>query len=163
MTVDNNNVTQNKWPRHRLVIRSIISATMPIGWTWAAMTALLPYYWLERGGGATLLGMTRASWLSLHVWSSIAMLVLTMAHVLLNRRGVARSFRVVGGAPNRAGTSRRGEHGLAWVGAALLLMASIGGGYWFAGINDSHRPGGDQRVAADAEVVISGQGHGPRR
>jgi hypothetical protein len=166
MTASSESRRDSGWPRRRLLIRSIISATLPIGWTWAAMTALIPYLWMDRGGGAaavTLLGATRATWLSLHVWSSIAMVILTMAHILLNRRGVARSYRVVAGVPNKAGTDRRVRKGFAWVGVVLLLAVGIGGGYWFAGIDDSHRSNGEQRITAEAETVGVGNGYGGRR
>jgi hypothetical protein len=149
----------NTWPRRRLVIRSVISSTLPIGWTWAALTALIPYFWMGHGAGSSaevLLGTTRATWLSLHVWSSIAMAVLTIAHMVLNRRGVARSYRVVGGVPNKASASHA-RRGFAWVGAALLIAVSVGGGYWFATIDNSHSPSNSrQTTAEDGSSAVDG-------
>jgi hypothetical protein len=147
------------------VIRSIISATLPIGWTWAAITALVPYLWIERGSGSgTLLGATRATWLSLHVWSSIAMLLLTMVHLLLNRRGVARSYRLVVGVPKRPSSVAPARRGLAWVGVVLLVAVSVGGGYWFAGIDDSHSQRGRSVTAEQTTVdpALPRQGNGRR-
>lgn len=167
MTATGNAKKESSWPRRRLMIRSIISATLPIGWTWAAITALIPYLWMGRGAGTsaeTLLGATRATWLSLHVWSSIAMVLLTMLHLVLNRRGVARSYRLVGGVPNRASTVAPARRGFAWIGVLLLVLVSIGGGYWFAGIDDSHSGNGRSVTAeqASAGVAIPGHGSGGR-
>lgn len=156
-----------KWPRHRLLIRSMISATLPIGWTWAAVTALIPYFWIDHGAGSSaevFLGATRATWMSLHVWSSIAMAILTIAHMLLNRKGVARSYRVLSGAPNKAASSQPAKRGYAWAGAVLLITVSIFGGYWFASIDDTHSSGNDRRVTAEltdsGDVALRGHGNG---
>lgn len=153
------------WPRRRLVTRSIISSTLPIGWAWAAMTALIPYFWIGHGAGSStevLFGTTRATWLSLHVWSSIAMAILTIAHMVLNRKGVARSYRVVAGLPNKASSASDARRGFAWVGAALLIAVSVGGGYWFATIDNSHTPSNSRQITTeDGSSTVDGfQGGG---
>lgn len=168
MTANRTYNSGSTWPRRRLVTRSIISSTLPIGWTWAAMTALIPYFWLGHGAGSSadvLFGTTRATWLSLHVWSSIAMAILTIAHMVLNRRGVARSYRVVGGVPNKASSAAHGRRGFAWVGAALLIAVSVGGGYWFATVDDSHSASRDRQITAeDGPSTVDGyQGSGNGR
>jgi hypothetical protein len=156
-----NNRRKQNWPRRRLVIRSIISSTLPIGWTWAALTALIPYFWIGHGAGTsaeTLLGATRATWLSLHVWSSITIAILTIAHMLLNRRGVARSYRVVSGAPNKASSVTPSRRGFAWAGVLLLAAISIGGGYWFASVDDSHSPGNNRQITVEQDAALDGGG-----
>lgn len=152
---------ENKWPRRRLLMRSVISSTMPIGWTWVAVTALIPYFWMESGQGTSeivLLGATRSTWMSLHVWSSFAMAILTIAHMLMNKKGVARSYRVVSGAPNKAATSTPAKRGFAWVGALALVAITIAGGYWFATVDGGHGTGNDHELAIDG--TFQGRGFG---
>lgn len=105
---------------------------MTIGWLAAAASALLPYFLMERGrgtGGAELLGLSRTAWMSLHVWFSFGMAAITLAHVLLNRAGVARAFRVVSGcsldpsrtkAAARRPVARRGV----WTWSAVLAIVT---------------------------------------
>jgi hypothetical protein len=140
------------WPRQRLLIRSIISATLPVGWTWAAITALLPYFLIDHGSGTsaeTVLGATRATWMSLHVWSTIAMALVTITHVLLNRRGVSRSVRILSGARNKASSTVPSTGRYAWLGAALLIVLTTVGGFAFAAVDNTHPDGrrGDQESA----------------
>jgi hypothetical protein len=148
--------SKNTWPRVRLLLRSAISSIMPIGWTWAAATALIPYLWAERGpgtSGLSLMGLTRTTWMSLHVWSSIAMVVLTIAHTLLNRKGVSKSYKVMAGTRTSsvAGTTARPWPWL--VGAATMALIVILGGFWFASIDD--HLGGNNTVGdtSTAQVV----------
>lgn len=159
--------TDTNWPRRRLLIRSMISATLPVGWTWAALTALIPYFLIGHGAGSSadvVLGATRATWMSLHVWSSIAMAILTIAHMLLNRKGVARSYRIVSGTPNKAASAQPARRGYAWLGATLLIAVSVLGGYWFATVDNTHASGNDRQVTAEhAEsggVAMRGNGNG---
>ena len=104
--------------------------------------------------------------MSLHVWSSIAMGILTIAHMVLNRKGVARSYRIVGDVPNKAATARPTKRGFAWAGVVLLLTISIVGGYWFAAIDDTHGSGNERQVATAQSsadnVSIRGGGNGNR-
>ena len=160
------------WPRRRLQVRSVISATLPIGWTWAAVTALIPYFLIGHGSGTsadTVLGATRATWMSLHVWSSIAMGLLTIAHIILNRKGVTRSYRIVSGAPHKLSSTRPAKRGHAWVGAALLIAVTTVGGYWFASVDNTHGDGiGRESTAAQSDTAtlgsesVSGRGGGRR-
>lgn len=158
MTIDTN--AGRTWPRRRLQVRSVISATLPFGWVWAAVTALIPYFLIGHGPGTStemVLGATRATWMSLHVWSTIAMGLVTIAHVVLNRKGVTRSLRIVTGGPHKAVATRPGGRGYVWVGAALLIALTTVGGYWFASVDDTH-PAGDGRevIATDADGVTVG-------
>jgi hypothetical protein len=160
------------WPRRRLQVRSMISATLPIGWTWAAMTALIPYFLIGHGSGTsadTVLGATRATWMSLHVWSTIAMGLLTISHVVLNRKGVTRSYRIVSGAPHKLSSTRPAKRGYAWVGAALLIAVTTVGGFWFASVDDTHGSGNGRETSADevepatvGSGSFRGQGNGRR-
>ena len=159
--------------RRRLMVRSIISATLPIGWSWAAVTALIPYFLIGHGAGTssvTALGATRAVWMSLHVWSTFAMVLLTVAHALLNRRGVVRSYRIVGGLPNKASSEPKTSRGWAWIGAALLVLIVTIGGLGFAVIDDTHPDGGGPGrnevatadEASDRGPAARGRGNGRR-
>jgi len=91
---------------------------MVIGWGLTVLTAMIPYFFLPKGqgsGGSEFLGMARATWLSLHVWLSFGMLALTLGHVLLNRAGVSRAFRVVSGRPRgRSAAWGAAAHGPVW-------------------------------------------------
>lgn len=163
---------ERTWPRRRMLVRSIISATLPVGWTWAATTALIPYFWIGHGPGsstATVLGATRATWMSLHVWSTIAMALLTIAHVVLNRKGVSRSYRIISGAPSKASSLAPRPRGYAWLGAALLIFVTTLGGFAFAAVDDTHPDGeGRGRNSAATQVddgttpIGRGQGYGRR-
>jgi hypothetical protein len=151
------------WSRRRLLIRSVISTTLPVGWTWAAVTALIPYFWIGHGSGTstiTVLGATRATWMSLHVWSSIAMGLLTIAHVVLNRKGVGRSVRIVSGAPNKASSHRPAKRGFAWVGAALLILVTTAGGFAFAQVDNTHPSGGGGQELSQGEANSAAEGPG---
>ena len=173
MTVDTQ--TGTAWPRRRLQVRSVISATLPIGWTWAAVTALIPYFLIGHGPGTsaeTVLGVTRATWMSLHVWSAIAIGLLTIAHVVLNRKGVTRSYRIVSGGRHRLSSTRPAKRGYAWVGAALLIAVITVGGFWFASGDDTHGDGngngnGRETTEATADETVGsgsfrGRGNGRR-
>jgi len=156
--------SESTWPRRRLLIRSVISSTLPIGWTWAAITALIPYLWMESGPGSgelMLLGATKSTWMSLHVWSSIAMVILTMVHLVLNKKGVARSYRVVSGTPNKASKSAPAKRGFAWVGALALVAVIFAGGYWFASV-DGGQGGNDHSITAE-DGTFQGVGLGGGR
>jgi hypothetical protein len=149
------------WPQKRLQIRSILSATMPIGWVWVAATALIPYFLIGRGRGAgslEMFGVARTTWLSLHVWSSIVVGLVTIAHVILNRRGVARSYRIVSGTKrDHAGGARWQRSGYTWVPALALLLVAVGGSFAYAAA-DSGGEGGQgtgsttEQVRRDASV-----------
>ena len=143
------------WPRRRLQLRSIISATMSIGWIWVAATALIPYFVIGRGRGSgsiEMFGVARTEWLSFHVWSSIAIGLLTVGHVLLNRRGLTRSYRVVAGAPTRSGAipggAGAGKRGLSWLAALTVLVVAVGGSWAYAAA--SGEPVGDGRGGSEA-------------
>jgi hypothetical protein len=120
---------------------------MSVGWVWVAATALIPYFIIGRGRGAgsiEFLGVARTTWLSFHVWSSIVIGLLTIGHVVLNRRGLTRSYRILSGTSHPAASSRgvarlRGR-GLAWVGALALLVIVVGGSWAYAGADE--RSGG---------------------
>lgn len=131
-----------KWPRRRLQIRSVLSSTMPFGWILVAATALIPYFLIGRGRGAgslEMLGIARNTWMSVHVWSSIVVGLLTIAHVILNRRGLARSYRIISGAPSPAAKGNWSadgrKRGLAWVAALGVLVVVFAGGIAFAAVN----------------------------
>lgn len=135
------------WPKYRLQVRSVLSATMPIGWVWVAATALIPYFLIGRGRGSgsiEMFGIARTTWLSFHVWSSIVIGLLTIGHVILNRRGLTRSYRILSGnshpavAGNSEGKSDRRQ--LAWVAAVVLVALTIGGSWAYAS-SDERSPG----------------------
>jgi len=145
-----------QWPRRRLQIRSILSATMPIGWVWVAATALIPYFLIGKGRGAgsvEILGITRTTWMSFHVWSSIVVGLLTIGHILLNRRGLARSYRIVSGAPRRdiSGQTSGGRSGnLTWVAAVAVVLVAVGGSWAFAAADGE--PAGTGSSVVEAEL-----------
>lgn len=144
-----------KWPRQRLLIRSNLSAFMPFGWTWVALTALIPYFLIGSGAGTSsieMLGLSRATWLSLHVWSSLFVGALTIAHVVLNRRGVSRSLKIVRGVQNNAGT-RPAKRSYAWIAAVALLAVAIGGGFVFASFDTTHGGADRSRLEATSSIV----------
>lgn len=146
-------IASSIWPQRRLQIRSILSATMPIGWVWVAVTALIPYYLIGRGRGAgslEMFGVARTTWLSLHVWSSIVVGLVTVAHVLLNRRGVARSYRIVSGTKrDRAGGARWQRSGYTWVPALVLLLVAVGGSFAYAAVDGGGAGGQDTRSTTE--------------
>jgi hypothetical protein len=171
------------WPKHRLQIRSVLSATMSIGWVWVAATALIPYFVIGRGRGAgsiEFLGIARTTWLSFHVWSSIVIGLLTIGHVVLNRRGLTRSYRILSGASHPAArtneVARRGGRGLAWIAAVALIVLTVGGSWAFASVAErptgsgstvsqvEHDRGDDRAVAAgdSAQARAGGQHRGGR-
>lgn len=143
------------WPRRRLQVRSVLSATMPIGWIWVVATALIPYFLIGKGRGAgsiELLGITRTTWISFHVWSSIVVGLLTIGHIVLNRRGLARSYRIVSGAPRRdvvtsKSTGRSGD--LTWVAAVALVVVAVGGSWAFAAVDGD--PVGNDPAVVEAD------------
>ena len=131
-----------RWPRVRLHLRAVVSSTMVIGWGLTALTAMIPYFFLPKGqgsGGSEFLGMARATWLSLHVWLSFGMLALTLGHVLLNRAGVSRAFRVVSGRP-RGRSAAWGDAArrpawrpvAAWAAVAAVVVGLVVGGLTMA-------------------------------
>lgn len=130
--------TTRQWPRIRLHLRAIVSATMVIGWLLAALSGLLPYYLLTRGPGSSgteLLGLGRSGWISLHLWLSIGMVAFTLAHVTLNQRGVARAFRVVSGSSlDRRRTAEGAQPSAArrrtwaWVAVLAAVIGLVFGG-----------------------------------
>jgi hypothetical protein len=161
-------LNRTPWPRTRLQLRSIISSTMVIGWIWVAASALIPYFLVSRGQGAgaiEVLGLTRSTWMSMHVWSSITVGLLTIGHALLNRRGLYRSVRILSGKPAAAGGQVPGpgrpKRGFAWVvGLAAVIMVTAGSmgfavaddhGSGSAGITQN---GGGGRGGANAARVI---------
>ncbi|MEA2002152.1 MAG: DUF4405 domain-containing protein [Actinomycetota bacterium] len=165
--------TASSWPRRRLQIRSVLSSTMPFGWMLVALTALIPYFLIGRGRGAgslEMFGVARTTWMSVHVWSSIVVGLLTIAHVILNRRGLVRSYRIVGGTPNPAtkatGSAVRPKRGLTWAAALGVLIVVFAGGVAFAALDDevagtgSDRPRveGTQESDKSASGVDSGSG-----
>lgn len=173
--------TSSAWPRRRLQIRSVLSATMSVGWVWVAATALIPYFLIGRGRGAgsiEMFGVARTEWLSFHVWSSITVGLLTVGHVLLNRRGLTRSYRVVAGASTRggAGTSdgKPRPRGLTWLAAVALLVFAVAGSWTYAAVaadpvgDGQTRAGAEQRVESDRggaggnETRVPGSGNGYR-
>lgn len=169
------------WPRRRLQIRSVLSATMSIGWVWVAATALIPYFLIGRGRGAgsiEVFGIARTEWLSFHVWSSILIGLLTVGHVVLNRRGLTRSYRVVAGASTRSSAkgrfAGRGQRGLTWFAAFALALIVVGGSWAYAAGssgsvgNAGSRAEAGQSVDADHDVGgefdarVHGSGNGYR-
>jgi hypothetical protein len=153
-----------KWPRRRLLIRSNLSAFMPFGWTWVAVTALIPYFIIGSGSGTSTieaLGITRATWLSLHVWSSLFVGALTIVHVVLNRKGVGRSLRIVRGGSGNAGATTK-KRGYAWIAAVALLSVAIGGGFVFAAFDTTHGGGDRSKVVAAESVADPSVATSPR-
>ena len=56
--------TRRTWPAVRLRLRALISATMVIGWLLAAVSGLIPYFWLpsgQAGSGLEVLGLGRTA------------------------------------------------------------------------------------------------------
>ena len=138
---------RRSWSRVRMQTRSVISAILPVGWTWVAVNALIPYFWGDHGPGTselTILGITRATWTSMHVWTSIGMTILTIVHVVLNRKGVARSYKLLGGTSGGAsdripsGAASAKKRSWAWVPALALSAAVFAGGVWFASVDGEH-------------------------
>ena len=142
MTVEG--VRKTTWPRTRLQLRSIISSTMVIGWTWVAASALIPYFLTTAGrwsADSEVFGVARTTWMSMHVWASITIGLLTIGHALLNRRGVYRSVRILSGAPAVTGrqwiNGVRRKRGSAWVVALAAIVVVTAGSVGFAAV-DSH-------------------------
>jgi hypothetical protein len=136
-------IHKTPWPRTRLQLRSIISSTIVIGWIWVAASALIPYLLVSRGQGAgaiEVLGLTRSTWMSMHVWSSITVGLLTIGHALLNRRGLYRSVRILSGKPATAGGQVPGpgrpKRGFAWVVALAAVIMVTAGSIGFAAADD---------------------------
>lgn len=173
--------TPSAWPRRRLQIRSLLSATMSIGWVWVAATALIPYFLIGRGRGAgsiEMFGVARTEWLGFHVWSSIVIGLLTVGHVVLNRRGLTRSYRVVAGASTRSATNGRTagrrQRGLTWLAASALALIVVGGSWAYAagssgsaGNAGSRAEAGqsvdvDHDVGSESEDRVPGSGNGYR-
>ncbi len=139
-----------RWPRRRLRIRAIVSTAMVLGWVLAAVSGLLPYYFAASGSGSrstVVLGVTKSVWMSLHLWSSIGMVVFTVIHVVLNRKGVTRAAKVVAGADLRKRVDPatvanpalpRRKRGYAWAAVVVSMAALIVGGVVFA---SDHGPG----------------------
>jgi Mg2+/citrate symporter len=151
-------MNRKHWPSLRLRVRAIVSTTMVLGWVLSALSGLLPYFFAEKGPASrsnTVLGITKSVWLSVHVWLSIGMVVFTVIHVLLNRKGVARAVKVVSGAdlnkranPTTAAvtTRPRPKRGYAWVAVVISVLALTVGGILTAGRGtgssaDDHGPG----------------------
>lgn len=158
------------WPRRRLQIRSVLSATMSIGWLWVASTALIPYFLIGRGRGAgslEMFGIARTTWLSFHVWSSIVVGLLTIGHVLLNRRGLVRSYRVTSGVALGEASSRpagRRRRGFTWVAAMAVLVVAVGGSWAFASVDGGRVGNGsvntqEEESEAGAQQTLSGNRH----
>ncbi|MBN2114864.1 MAG: DUF4405 domain-containing protein [Acidimicrobiia bacterium] len=132
---------------------------MAVGWALAAVTGVVPYLFLPRGqgsSGAEFLSLARSAWLSLHVWLSFGMAAFTLAHVMLNRGGVARAFRVVsgrrverrgsaGGAPGQP----RPRPGWAWLAVTAVLAGLIVGGL---ALVPDHGSGGTRAAGRDHQV-----------
>jgi len=137
-------MNRKSWPRQRLHLRAIVSTTMVLGWVLCALSGLLPYHFAASGSGSrstVVLGVTKSVWMSLHLWSSIGMVVFTGIHVLLNRKGVTRAVKVVTGTDLRkrvnpaatAGTAHpRRKRGYAWVAVVVSVVALTVGGVVFA-------------------------------
>ena len=161
-------VHKTRWPRTRLQLRSIISSTMVIGWIWVAASALIPYFLVSRGQGAgaiEVLGLTRSTWMSMHVWSSITVGLITIGHALLNRRGLYRSVRILSGKPAAAGLQVPGpgrpKRGFAWVVALAAVIMVTAGSIGFASADDHGsgsagitQNGGGGRGGANAARVV---------
>ena len=143
-------MNSKRWPRRRLRLRAIVSTAMVLGWVLAALSGLLPYYFAGSGPGSSgtaVLGLTRSVWMSLHLWSSIGMVVFTVIHVVLNRKGVTRAVKVVAGADlrKRVGPVTAADpalphrkRGYAWAAVVVSVAALIVGGVVFA---SDHGPG----------------------
>lgn len=155
----NPSTPSRRWPWLRLRLRAIVSASMAVGWALAAVTGVVPYLFLPRGqgsSGAEFLSLARSAWLSLHVWLSFGMAAFTLAHVMLNRGGVARAFRVVsgrrverrgsaGGAPGQP----RPRPGWAWLAVTAVLAGLIVGGL---ALVPDHGSGGTRAAGRDHQV-----------
>lgn len=139
--------TADNWPRKRLQIRSALSATLPIGWIWVVATALVPYYLIGRGpgtGSVEILGLSRSTWMAMHVWSSITMGIITVGHAVLNRRGLTRSYRIVGGGGRSASrTGSRSVRTWGWI-PATALIAMVLAGSWVFAATSNERAGANQ-------------------
>jgi hypothetical protein len=157
--------TVDKWPRKRLQIRSALSATLPIGWIWVAATALVPYYLIGRGpgtGAVQILGLSRPMWMAMHVWSSILMGMVTLGHAVLNRRGLVRSYRLVGvGGRPRSRTALRSVSRWEWIPAAALIVVTLAGSWVFAAAS-GERAGANQATyeQSQTEQPAAAQGNG---
>jgi len=156
-----------RWPRRRLRIRAIVSTAMVLGWVLAAISGLLPYYFAESGPGSSstaVLGMTRSLWMSLHLWSSIGMVVFTVIHVLLNRKGVTRAVKVVAGSDLRKRVGPvtaadpahpRRKRGYAWVAVVATVAVLTIGGIVFAADHGSGRAGGHAVAETQDDGLLS--------
>ncbi len=117
---------------------------MVIGWTWVAASALIPYFLTTSGrwsADSEVFGVARTTWMSMHVWASISIGLLTIGHALLNRRGVYRSIRILSGAPAVTGRQSpadgRRKRGFAWVVALAAIVVVTAGSVGFAAV-DAH-------------------------
>jgi hypothetical protein len=138
--------TVDKWPRTRLQIRSALSASLPIGWIWVAATALVPYFLIGRGPGTgfvEVLGLSRPTWMAMHVWSSISIGMVTLGHAVLNRRGLARSYRIVGGGRHGSRTRPGRVRRWGWIPAMALIAVTLAGSWAFAAAS-GERAGANQ-------------------
>ncbi len=147
-------IQRTPWPRIRLRLRSIISSTMVIGWIWVAASALIPYFLVSRGqgaGGIEVLGLTRSTWMSMHVWSSITVGLLTIGHALLNRKGLYRSVRILSGTPavarDRSAGAGRPKRGFAWIAALVVVVIVTAGSVAFAAVDDHGPASAESRIA----------------
>jgi len=158
-----------RWPRRRLRIRAIVSTTMVLGWVLAALSGLLPYYFAGSGqgsSGTTVLGVTKSVWMSVHLWSSIGMVVFTVIHIVLNRKGVTRAAKVVAGVDLRKRVDpatvtnpslRRRRPGYAWAAVIVSVAILSVGGVVFAADHGSGRSSNRQVAEVLDEAVPAQQ------
>jgi hypothetical protein len=96
-------MARSSWPRIRLRLRAVFSSIMVFGWVVVAVTGFLLYFSPEgrRSGWTEILWLTKSEWKDVHFWVSVGIALVTIGHVVLNRKGLRRAFRTLAGLPSR--------------------------------------------------------------
>jgi len=96
-------MARSNWPRIRLRLRAVFSSIMVFGWVVVAVTGFLLYFAPtgRRSGWIEILWLTKSEWKDVHFWVSVSIALVTVGHVVLNRKGLRRAFRTLAGLPPR--------------------------------------------------------------
>jgi hypothetical protein len=80
----------------RAYLRSIVAITLLVTWAGSALTGFL--LWLaptgqRSGREVLLLGLTKHGWRDIHFWVSVAVAVVTIAHIIIDWRALRGCVR----------------------------------------------------------------------